>query len=406
MKFIHTGDLHLDSPFRGLANQVPAAIHKQIQLSTYQAFARIVDLAIRQKVDFMLIVGDIFDRDRHSVKAEDFFAQQCQRLDDHNIPVYLSYGNHDYQNVDGDTMILPDNVHIFGNQVETKTMTLDDGRQVKIAGFSYPRQWIQEDMVSEYPLGQNADFCIGMLHGQLANGHDDNYAPFKLDQLLNRHYDYWALGHIHKHQVLNEEPPVVYCGNPQGRHINEAGPHGCYLVEEENGKLVPHFQAVSVINWETLNLDVDAEQLNERSLRAQVMTAADQLASADDQELTMINVNLHLPGSATVDQSKLLEQLQASQSHANSISWWPVHCQLTGETPLPTLTDADQAYWQAAAKEIFSQDELAQLVDSDKNFNADYIHDYLSQPDLIGQLQHAATELLGRGQDVDENSGD
>lgn len=407
LKFIHTGDLHLDSPFRGLASQVPAELHRQIQLSTYQAFERIVDLAIQQKVDFMLIVGDIFDRDYHSVKAEDFFIRQCQRLADQNIPVYLSYGNHDYQNVATDQVLLPDNVHVFGNEVETKTLTLKDGRQVKIAGFSYSRKWIQQGMVDEYPIGQNADFCIGMLHGQVANGHDDNYAPFKVDQLLSRHYDYWALGHIHKHQILNEQPPVVYCGNPQGRHINEAGSHGCYLVEEDNEKLIPHFVSTAVINWETLGIDVDAQDNDERHLRVKVINAAENLAEQQDQNLTMINVNLHVKDgdTADVDTDQLLEQLQVAQSHTHPLTWWPAHCQLDGQSALPELTDTDRPYWESAAKEIFSHHGLAELVDGDKNLNADYIRDYLDSPELMKQLQQAATKLLGRGHGQDEDSG-
>ncbi|WP_367342243.1 exonuclease SbcCD subunit D [Limosilactobacillus sp.] len=408
MKFIHTGDLHLDSPFRGLASQVPAGLHQQIQLSTYQAFAQIIDLAIRQRVDFVLIVGDIFDRDRHSVKAEDFFIRQCQRLADQNIPAYLSYGNHDYQNVASDQMLLPDNVHVFGNEVETKTLTLKDGRQVKIAGFSYGRKWIQENMVDEYPLGQNADFCIGMLHGQVANGHDDNYAPFKVEQLLSRHYDYWALGHIHKHQILNEQPPVVYCGNPQGRHINESGSHGCYLVEENNEKLVPRFVSTDVIKWATLDVDVNGEAQNERTLRAKVMNLAEEFAEQQQEKLTMLNISLHVKDgdTANVDIDKLLEQLQAAQSHANPLTWWPAHAQVDGQRAMPTLTEADRPYWDSAAKEVFSQQGLAALVDDDKNLSADYIRHYLNSPDLMKQFQQTATELLGRGQNEDEDSGD
>lgn len=407
MKFIHTGDLHLDSPFRGLASQVPAKLHQKIQLSTYQAFERIIDLAIQEKVDFMLIVGDIFDRDHHSVKAEDFFVRQCQRLAGQQIPVYLSYGNHDYQNVADDQMPLPENVHVFGNEVETKTLTLHDGRQVKIAGFSYARQWIQQGMVEEYPIGQNADFCIGMLHGQLANGHNDNYAPFTVNQLLSRHYDYWALGHIHAHQVLNSDPAIVYCGNPQGRHINETGPHGCYLVDEEYGHLVPHFEPVAVINWADLDLNLDAQSQDERTLRAKVVNAATQLAEQDDQELTMINLRLHLADNSTttLDTDKLLTQLQTAQSHANPLAWWPVHCQVDGQSAMPVLTAADRPYWEKAAKEVFSPDSLKDLVDADKNLSADYIHDYLASPGLIKQIQHDATDLLGRGNDQDEDSG-
>lgn len=405
MKFIHTGDLHLDSPFRGLANQSPAAVYQQIQQSTYQAFARIVDLAIDENVDFMLIVGDIFDRDHHSVKAADFFTQQCRRLAVKAIPVYLSYGNHDYQNVADDTLLLPENVHVFANQVETKTLILADQRQVKITGFSYGRKWIQQEKVSEYPLRGNADFWIGMLHGQVKSGHADNYAPFTVDQLLSRHYDYWALGHIHHHQQLNDQPPIVYCGNPQGRHINEAGPHGCYLVEEEGRQLVPRFRAVSVINWENLDVMITADD-DQRSLRTKVVNAAEQLAAKRPQRLIMVNIRLHLSATTDLglDSTDFLEQLQAGQSHAPNLIWWPASCELVGSTVLPQLTDADRQYWQAAANQVFQPKTLQDLVINDKNLSADYLRDQLADPDFIKELRQTATTLLGRRQSGDENS--
>ena len=139
MKFIHTADLHLDSPFLGLQH-TPAKIKKDIMQSTFAAFKKIVSNAISTHIDFIVIAGDIYDRDSHSVQAENFFIQQCELLQKNSIDVYLSYGNHDYQIVNYDKSLLPNNVHVFGNQVETKTFTTTDGTKVAITGFSYQTQ--------------------------------------------------------------------------------------------------------------------------------------------------------------------------------------------------------------------------------------------------------------------------
>ena len=90
MKFIHTADLHLDSPFRGLTT-MPQSLWERVHSSTFNAFQRIVDDAIAAQVDFVLITGDIYDRDQQSIAAVDFFAQQCERLAKIQIPVYILY---------------------------------------------------------------------------------------------------------------------------------------------------------------------------------------------------------------------------------------------------------------------------------------------------------------------------
>ncbi|SIB87349.1 Uncharacterised protein [Mycobacteroides abscessus subsp. abscessus] len=78
-------------------------------------------------------------------------------------------------------------------------------------------------MISQYPVRGMSDFHIGILHGSLEGetGHG-RYAPFILKELLDKEYDYWALGHIHKRMVLNAEPPVIYPGNTQGRSRKES----------------------------------------------------------------------------------------------------------------------------------------------------------------------------------------
>ena len=68
IRFIHCADLHLDSPFKGLRH-IPTKLLEEIQLSTYRVFQRLIDTAIERKVDFILIVGDIFDGEQQSMRA-------------------------------------------------------------------------------------------------------------------------------------------------------------------------------------------------------------------------------------------------------------------------------------------------------------------------------------------------
>lgn len=141
VKFIHTADLHLASPFQGLT-EMPSQLWRQVYDSTFAALRRIVDAAITERVDFVVIAGDIYDGERKSIAAVDFFNKQLTRLAQQHIPVFLCYGNHDFQQVTAANQSLPANTRVLGNQVTTATLTLATGERVAITGFSYGQRWM------------------------------------------------------------------------------------------------------------------------------------------------------------------------------------------------------------------------------------------------------------------------
>lgn len=110
--FIHAADLHLDSLFKG-TRHVPANLFKEIQESTFTALNHLVDEAINNKVDFVLLTGDLYDQESQSLKAQIRLRRAFERLADENIAVFLSYGNHDFRKGDAFDVEYPDNVYIF-----------------------------------------------------------------------------------------------------------------------------------------------------------------------------------------------------------------------------------------------------------------------------------------------------
>lgn len=395
MKFIHTGDLHLDSPFRGLMD-IPPSLWEKIHASTFAAFKQIVDDAIRINVDFVLIAGDIYDRKQHSIAAEDFFISQCQRLADHHIPVYLLYGNHDYRLVEAEDD-LPANVHVFGNRVTTTTFELRNHDRVAISGFSYHQRWIDDDVLPYYPARQNnVTWHIGMLHGAVREAKTDHYAPFTIAELQEKGYDYWALGHIHKHQLLSSTPPIVYCGNPQGRHKNEGGQHGYYLVESRGNKLVPTFQATSKIQWCRVELALPAVH-NLRELEMQISKAIDNTPLSAGLQLVALTITQedHLPVSLRqlLVNGAVLEQLQ--KKFTGSSKWWLYEINLTTPAVMPSLTDLDHEYWQQAANDVFTTDSLLQLASS--LTREDFLAERLAAADPA-DFKDKVMRLLGQGE--------
>lgn len=257
IKFIHTADLHLDSPFKGLRH-LPSSIFEKLKQSTFQAFQKIIELAFAEQVDFVLIAGDIFDEDVRSLKAQIALRTEFERLEKAGIHVFIIHGNHDHLNGRWAKLNWPETVHFFSKDVEMIPFLRNDTPAAHIYGFSYGQRAITRNMTEYYQKVDGTGFHIGMLHGNLEgkNGHDP-YAPFKVEQLLEKNFDYWALGHIHKQQVIYENPCIIYPGNIQGRHSKETGQKGCYLVELTSNETNYQFIQTATIIWETEQVSID-----------------------------------------------------------------------------------------------------------------------------------------------------
>ncbi|MCA0983898.1 DNA repair exonuclease [Halobacillus yeomjeoni] len=236
LRFIHSADLHLDSLFKSKSH-LPERLLKQMRSSTFEAFDRLIDQALYYDVDFVLIVGDLFNESIRSLKAQVHLRDGFKKLCKKGIPVYVSHGNHDYVKGNRYPIDYPENVHVFQTEeVERFSYWKGGIHKANLYGFSFENRAVRERKVQEYRKEEDPMFHIALLHGSLETNTDhDVYAPFKMEELYERNMDYWALGHIHQRQTLSHLPPVVYPGNIQGRSRKESGEKGCYLVEH-NGE--------------------------------------------------------------------------------------------------------------------------------------------------------------------------
>lgn len=253
IRFFHVADLHLGSPFKGLTS-MPDHQVKTIRDSTFVAFQTLIQTAVQERPDFLIIVGDIYDGEDRSLRAQHKFQQGMEMLNNHQIPVFLCHGNHDHLGGKWTRFQLPSNVHVFQEKTEKALIQIRQ-QDVYISGFSYKERHMKESMMASFEEASQSDaFYIGMLHGSLAGDiTHDVYAPFTKDELINKNYDYWALGHIHKRQVLHLDPPIVYSGNIQSRHRNEKGPKGFYDVMLEKGHAKLSFTQTSAIIYDQVN---------------------------------------------------------------------------------------------------------------------------------------------------------
>lgn len=266
ISFIHVADLHLDSPFKGLAH-APTTIFEQIRESTFIAFENIVQQAITKKVDFVLLVGDLYENEKQSLRAQVFLKKCFERLKKHQIDVFLSYGNHDYMNGNAYRIRFPDNVYIFVNDTVHAMPFIRNGKTLaQIYGFSYEEKVVNENKTHDYEIKDaSIPFHIATLHGSLhgKEGHDP-YAPFQLGDMTSKKFDYWALGHIHQREILSDNPPIIYPGNIQARHRNEAGEKGCYYVNMHESDVDVSFIASDHIEFANVKVDISSlESLDE-----------------------------------------------------------------------------------------------------------------------------------------------
>jgi DNA repair exonuclease SbcCD nuclease subunit len=89
-----------------------------------------------------------------------------------------------------------------------------------------------------------------------------------MDDLLARGYDYWALGHVHEHAVLHQDPHVVFAGCLQGRHVRETGAKGCVLVEVDGRDVKTTFEPLDVVRWDVVTADVSGAAEPEAAVHA------------------------------------------------------------------------------------------------------------------------------------------
>lgn len=255
IRFIHAADIHLDSPLRRL-EQYEGAPVEEIRQATRRALENLIELAISESVDFVIIAGDLFDGDWPDTNTGLYFVRQMSRLHDAGIPVFIASGNHDAESKITRKLSYPENVHFFSSR-KPETAPLE-GLKVAIHGQSFTHAAVVDNLALGYPGPVPGYVNIGVLHTSLTGreGHA-TYAPCTVADLHSRGYDYWALGHVHQFEAVADDPPIVFPGCIQGRHIRETGAKGCVLVtlaEDTAPDIARH--SLDVIRWAHVTIDL------------------------------------------------------------------------------------------------------------------------------------------------------
>jgi len=316
--FLHAADLHLGSPFQGLSLRDPG-MAERFGAAGREAFEALIGHALEEKVAFAIFAGDIFDGEWRDASAALFFNRQIARLTRAGARVYLLKGNHDAESVVTKSLSLPDGAEEFPAR-RAKTFLIEDLR-VALHGRSFADRAEIDNFVPNYPAPKAGWLNIGVLHSSLNGrpGHEP-YAPCALDDLRAKAYDYWALGHVHAHEVVCRDPLVVYPGNLQGRSIRECGEKGAVLVDVVDGA-VTDVRRLIVDRARFTEILIDASDLETpEALRREISgRAAEEIERADGRFLAArvrLRGTTALHAQLAADPAGWRDQVEAALHHA------------------------------------------------------------------------------------------
>ena len=249
MRMIHCADLHLDSPMTSYLDREKANERRQELLN---AFIKMVEFASENKVEVIMIAGDMFDTKDVLKTTKNTVIYEIEKHPE--IRFYYLKGNHDGDNFIDELLNIPDNLFMFDN----KWKYYEEGENIRIYGVE--PDGAGYDIYSEFTADRDK-INIVMLHGQESlTGNSSEPYSINLRGLENRGIDYLALGHIHtyKEKALDGRGRYAYPGCLCGRGFDECGPHGfiCMNIDEKKHRVESKFLAVDSRNLYRVTVDV------------------------------------------------------------------------------------------------------------------------------------------------------
>jgi DNA repair exonuclease SbcCD nuclease subunit len=269
LKLLHAADLHLDSPMKAFGDRPGegGALGELFRKATLLAFTRLIDVALREQVDAVLLAGDLYDARDRSVRARLHLATQLERLHAEGIETFIVHGNHDPLAAGAGALALPSSVTVFpASHARVERVGRHSKVPYAVQGVSYPEERVSQNLAQQFRRGEGPSRLeVGLLHCNLSGGGGEhaNYAPCTVEELSAAQLDYWALGHVHTRRLepLASGGLAAYPGNLQGRHANEPGPRGALLVELSPGsRPAARFLPLEVVRWHALQVELGEAQ--------------------------------------------------------------------------------------------------------------------------------------------------
>lgn len=321
-RFLHVANLFLDHQLRGVG-PVPDHLRDPLERATLSAWERIVDIAVQRQVDFLLIAGNSFDAADHSLTGQVALVEGLEKLDEHDIPVFIVPGVADPDTAWRLGMSLPENVTRFGGELSEPVSLSRDGRRFctihhvmanirdlnatdgngldELAVFAPQLDpdeagpfdiALLESITSDAALApelQGTDsLAVDAWRGR--HGHQPTFDPALVAQCG---IEYWALGDGYRRQSWRVGRGMAHSpGSPQGLGPTETGNLGCTLVEvESDGRVRESFLPAARVRWESVTVSVPPQTTRDAVIQ-QLRNGLDALPRTPHEELWLVTWNI------------------------------------------------------------------------------------------------------------------
>lgn len=225
-RFVHASDLHLERVAEGIS-EVPDHLRGILVDGAYRAVERLVDTALAEDVDFLILSGDVLNPLTTGPRGPLFLGNQFQRLSERKISVYWASGMVDPPDAWPAWLKLPETVHLFPKGQVAEIIHQRNGMSLaRLVGRGRDRERVVD--LAGFEADPSGLFTIGVVHGE-----------FESANLASHGLHYWALGGAHARSTLGTSPCVAhYSGTTLGRNRGETGPHGGTLVQVDDQRRV------------------------------------------------------------------------------------------------------------------------------------------------------------------------
>ncbi|MCT4535055.1 DNA repair exonuclease [Halodesulfovibrio sp.] len=328
--FIHAADLHLDAAFKGVAHVSPK-VAEVLRSATFEALERLTQLACSERPAFVVLAGDIYNKEDQSLKARFALLDACKRMGEAGVRVFIVHGNHDPLVETEKSFSFPDNVYVFGTAgvEQVRVETAEGDLLTVVHGISHGKHNERRKLARQYKRTDDSVFQVAVLHCTVDSvAASEQYAPASVADFTKSGIDYWALGHIHEQQIVSREPLVAYSGNIQGLHINEQGERGCLFVSVENGQASTTHHTLGTVEWKIEPIDISTiEQFD--VLEEVVEHRFEEIAQQVSEQCKGVIVRLVLEGRSVLDGelrkngavTELTERIREGQMNNSPFVW-------------------------------------------------------------------------------------
>lgn len=224
IKFLHTGDIHLDSPFSSLDSRQAEVRRNELR----SAFTSMMTYAKMNNTDMILVAGDMFDAE---YVTRETLSLICREFENYKKPVFISPGNHDPASEKSvwNKNIFPKNVHVFTSS-DAERVELDE-LGVDVYGFGFTSRDMENVPIAGKTVEDREKINLLVCHCDMLGMKSANTdCPMSAEILDYFGADYSALGHIHNPPEPGHDNRWCYSGCLEGRGFDEIGPKGACLV--------------------------------------------------------------------------------------------------------------------------------------------------------------------------------